>query len=94
LHLLRVEADFVGLKIYFIVVDAFSMDYVLLWFHSYDNSFCCVGDIFFLSLFLSCCKLRFTLVYHVFVVIPRDHRSVAYLASFMDATSRIGSIEL
>jgi hypothetical protein len=30
--MLRVETEFVGLKIYFIVVDAFSMDSVLLCF--------------------------------------------------------------
>jgi hypothetical protein len=94
LHLLRVEAEFVGLKIYFIVVDAFSMDSVLLWFHSYENAFCCVGDIVVLSLLLSCCKLCLTLVSRVSVVIPTDRRSVAYLASFMDAASPIGSIEL
>jgi hypothetical protein len=53
-----------------------------------------VGDIVVLSLLLSCCKLRLTLVSRVSVVIPSDRRSVAYLASFMDAASRIGSIEL
>jgi hypothetical protein len=94
LHLLRVEAEFFGLKIYFLVADAFSMDSVLLWFHIYENSFCCVGDIVVLSLLLSCCKLRLTLVYHVSVVILSDRRSVAYLASFMDVASRIGSIKL
>jgi hypothetical protein len=77
LHLLRVEAKFVGLKIYFMVVDAFYMDSVLLWFYSYDNGFCCVGDIVVLSLLLSCCKLRLTLVFCVYVVIPSDRRSVA-----------------
>jgi hypothetical protein len=92
--MLRVEAEFVGLKIYFIVVNAFSMDYVLLWFHSYENAFCCVGDIVVLSLLLSCCKLRLTLVYRVFVVISSDRRLVAYLDIFMDVDSRIGSIEL
>jgi hypothetical protein len=92
--MLHVEAEFVGLKIYFIVFDALSMDFVLLWFHSYENYFCCVGAIVVLSLFLSCCKLRLTLVYSVFVVIPSDHRSIAYLASIMDTASRIGSIEL
>jgi len=35
-----------------------------------------------------------SIVSHVFVVIPTDRHSVAYLASFMDAASRIGSIEL
>jgi hypothetical protein len=63
-------------------------------FHSYEIAFCCVGDIVVLSLLLSCCKLRLTLVSHVSVVIPSDHRSVAYLASFMDVALRIGSIEL
>jgi hypothetical protein len=77
LHLLRVEAKFVGLKIYFMVADAFYMDSVLLWFYSYDNGFCCVGDIVVLSLLLSCCKLRLTLVFRVYVVIPSDRRSVA-----------------
>jgi hypothetical protein len=94
LHLLCVEVEFVSLKIYFIAVDAFSMDSVLLWFHSYEISFCCVGDIVVLSLLLSCCKLRLTLVSRISVVIPSDSRSVAYLSSFMDASSRIGSIEL
>jgi hypothetical protein len=92
--MLRVEAEFVSLKIYFIDDDAFSMDSVLLWLHIYGNAFCCVGDIAFLSLLLSCCKLRLTLVYHVSLVIPSDHHSVAYLVSFMDAASRIGSIKL
>jgi hypothetical protein len=56
-------------------------------FHSYEIAFCCVGDIVVLSLLLSCCKLRLTLVSRVSVVIPSDRRSVAYLASFMDVTS-------
>jgi hypothetical protein len=86
LHLLCVEVEFFILKIYFIDVDAFSMDFVLLWFHSYENSFCCVGDIDVLSLLLSCCKLHLTLAYRVSMVIPNDRRSVAYLASFIDAT--------
>jgi hypothetical protein len=94
LHLLCVEAEFFGLKIYFIAADAFSMDSVLLWFHSYENAFFCVGDITVLFLLLSFCKLRLTLVSRVFVVILTDRRSVAYLASFMDAASLIGSIEL
>jgi hypothetical protein len=84
LHLLRIEAEFVGLKIYFIVVDAFSMDFVLLWFHSYEIAFCCVGDIDVLSLLLYYCKLRLTLVSRISVVIPSDDRSVAYLSSFMN----------
>ena len=94
MHLLRVEAKFVGLKIYFMATDAFYRDSVLLWFYSYDNGFCCVGDIAVLSLLLSYCKLRLTLVCHISVVIPSDRHSVAYLAIFMDAASRIGSIEL
>ena len=92
--MLRVEAMFVGLKIYFIVVDAFSMDFVLLWFHSYENVFCCVGDIVVPALLLSYCKLRLTLVSRVSVVILSDDHSVAYLAIFKDAASQIGSIEL
>jgi hypothetical protein len=63
-------------------------------FHSYEIAFCCVGDIVVLSLLLSCCKLRLTLVSRISVVIPSYHRSIAYLANFMDAGSRIGSIEL
>ena len=94
LHLLCIEAKFVGLKIYFKVANAFYMDSVLLWFYSFDNGFCCVGDIAVLSLLLSCCKLRLTLISHISIVIPRDDCSVAYLASFMDMASRIGSIEL
>jgi hypothetical protein len=77
LHLLRVEAKCVGLEIYFMVAYAFYMDYVLLWFYSYDNGFCCVGDIIVLFILLSCCKLRLTLVFRVYVVIPSDHRYVA-----------------
>jgi hypothetical protein len=46
----------------------------------------------FYSPFLNC--VFDSVVSHVFVVIPIDRRSVAYLASFMDAASRIGSIEL
>jgi hypothetical protein len=87
LHLLHVEEDFVGLKIYYIAADAFSMDSVLLWFHSYEIAFCCLGDISDLSLLLSYCKLCLTLVSCVSMVIPSDDRSVAYLASFMDMTS-------
>jgi hypothetical protein len=94
LYLLRIETEFVGLEIYFIVADAFSMDSVLLWFHSYESAFCCVGDIVVLCLLLSCCKLRLTLVCRVSMVIPSNRCSVAYLASFMDAASRIGSIKL
>jgi hypothetical protein len=51
----------VGLKLYFIDGDAFSMDYVLLWFHSYESRFCCVSDIVFLFLSFFSCKLRFWL---------------------------------
>jgi hypothetical protein len=71
------EAEFVELKIYFIAVDAFSMDFVLLRFHSYEISFCCVGDITLLPLLLSCCKLCLTLLSHASVVIPSDYSSVA-----------------
>ena len=87
MHLLRVEAKFVGLKIYFMVADAFYMDYVLLWFHSYESAFCCVGDIVVFCLLLSCCKLRLTLVSRVSVVIPSDDHYVSYLSSFMDVAS-------
>jgi hypothetical protein len=60
--MLRFEEEFVKLKIYFIVADDFSMDFVLLRFHSYEIVFCCVGDIALLSLLLSCSKLCLTLL--------------------------------
>jgi hypothetical protein len=94
LHLLRIETDFVSLEIYFVVANVFSMDFVLLWFHSYESSFCYVGDIYVIYLLLSYCKLRLTLVCRISMVIPSDRRSVAYLASFKDVASRIGSIKL
>jgi hypothetical protein len=77
LHLLHIEAKFVNLKIYFMDTDAFYMDSVLLWFYSYGIGFCCVGDIVVLSLLLSFCKLHLTLVFHVYVVILSDRRSIA-----------------